>query len=135
MFIAIDFDGTIVTHQYPRIGTPVPYAFESMKLMQQLGINLILYTMRSGKELQEAVDYCEFKGIQFYAVNENPTQYKWTQSNKVFAHMYIDDMAYGAPLLPIYEERLFFDWSKLYFTLGDIVQGKKTIDNLFGYQA
>lgn len=98
MIIAIDFDGTIVDHRYPDIGNSNPYAFWYMHLFQSLGAKLILYTMRSGKELQAAVDYCRSNGIEFWAVNTNPEQSSWTQSPKVYAHLYIDDAAYGCPL-------------------------------------
>ena len=59
LIIAVDFDGTIVTHEYPRIGRPVPGAIETMKEFLARGDKLILWTMRSGEELADAVRYCE----------------------------------------------------------------------------
>lgn len=96
--IGIDFDGTIVKHAYPEIGNPVPDAIETMQELMEAGHKIILYTMRSGERLAEAVEYLEESGIDLYAVNKNPTQHHWTQSPKIFCHLYIDDAALGCPL-------------------------------------
>jgi hypothetical protein len=104
MFVAIDFDGTIVDHRYPDIGSPVPGAIEWMKKFQEAGAQLILWTMRSGDRddgtdpLAEAVEYCRSNGVEFFGVNRNPTQAKWTRSPKAYAHCYIDDAAIECPL-------------------------------------
>lgn len=95
--IAIDFDGTLVKHEYPKIGKELPGAFNVLRRLQKGGHKLILLTMRSGKELEEAVNFCAEKGIKFWAVNDNPTQSSWTSSRKVYANMYIDDAALGVP--------------------------------------
>ncbi len=114
MIIAIDFDGTIVTHHYPAIGKPVKGAIEAIKQMQSWGHKIILYTMRSGKELQEAIDYCQSVGIKFWGVNENPEQKNWTDSPKIYANLYIDDAAYGIPLDTHYlEDQPFVNWSNV----------------------
>ena len=99
MIIAIDFDGTIVTHEYPQIGKPVPYAISIMKDFVKQGCKIILHTMRSGKELKEAVDYISKQGITLYGINHNPTQDGWTTSPKTYANLYIDDAAVGCPLI------------------------------------
>jgi hydroxymethylpyrimidine pyrophosphatase-like HAD family hydrolase len=108
--VAIDFDGTIVAHRYPEIGEPVPYALETMRAMQAKGYKLILFTMRGGEYLREAVDYLSAEGIELWAVNENPTQRFWTDSPKVYAHIYIDDAAFGCPLIEIEGDRPIVDW-------------------------
>jgi hydroxymethylpyrimidine pyrophosphatase-like HAD family hydrolase len=108
--VAIDFDGTIVAHRYPEIGEPVPYALETMRAMQAKGYKLILFTMRSGEYLREAVDYLSAEGIELWAVNENPTQRFWTDSPKVYAHIYIDDAAFGCPLIRVEDDRPIVDW-------------------------
>lgn len=114
MIIAVDFDGTIVEHDYPRIGKPIPMAIETMIGLQQSGNKLILWTMRSGDELQAAVNYCKDNGIEFWGVNENPDQYKWTTSPKVYANYYIDDAALGCPLLgKKFEVRPYVDWREV----------------------
>lgn len=119
MEICIDFDGTIVEHKYPHVGPPVPYALEVMKKWQESGHNLILFTMRSGPELQEAVDYLVKNGIELYGVNENPTQKKWTSSPKAYGQIYIDDAAFGCPLIHHFDpstRRPYVDWSKIHST-------------------
>jgi len=109
----IDFDGTIVTHEYPEIGKPVPHAIDVMKKLISNGNKIILYTMRSGFELGAAEEYLEKAGISLYGVNKNPTQSKWTKSPKVFAHTYIDDAALGCPLIDNEHFRPYVDWVKI----------------------
>jgi len=111
MYIAIDFDGTCVTHDYPRIGKDI-HAVNVLKKLVNNGHKLILNTMRSGKELDEAVNWFKENNIELFGVNENPTQKSWTASPKVYAHMYIDDAAFGCPLLSVPElsDRPFVNW-------------------------
>ena len=70
MIIAVDFDGTIVEHKYPEIGRELPFAIETLKKLQQERHRLILWSVREGKLLQEAVDFCRERGLEFYAVNQ-----------------------------------------------------------------
>ena len=114
MKIAIDFDGTCVTHEYPRIGKDIG-AVPVLKKLVEEGHRLILNTMRSGKELQEAVDWFKINGITLYGVNEDPGQKDWTQSPKVFANLYIDDAALGCPLIVnrALADRPFVDWDEV----------------------
>jgi hypothetical protein len=81
-----------------------------MCAMQAKGYKLILYTMRSGEYLREAVDYLAAEGIELWAVNENPAQRYWTDSPKVYAHIYIDDAALGCPLVEVENDRPVVDW-------------------------
>lgn len=123
MFIAVDFDGTLVEHEFPDIGAPVPGAFHWLKVWQQAGAKLILWTMRSdgrsgegkanGPVLSEAVEFCRQQGVEFFAINENPTQKSWTQSPKCYAHVYVDDAAAKCPLLASSKPggRPMVDWS------------------------
>lgn len=120
--IAIDFDGTIVTHAFPKIGDPVPLALETIKELIALGHQIMIWTMRSDNYLVEAYEYLE-KNIpenQFRLIwfNTNPTQKEWSKSNKQYADLYIDDAAYGCPLRKDKEEeRLFVDWRPIRRTL------------------
>lgn len=116
MNICIDFDGTIADHCFPHIGEPVPGAFEYMKWFQGLGANLILFTMRSdnkeGDFLSDAIAWCKERGIEFYGHNENPGQESWTTSPKPYAPIYIDDAAFGCPMIKIPTfARPCVDWS------------------------
>lgn len=107
-YIACDFDGTIVDHRFPDIGDPAPGAFRWIREWQAAGASVILWTMRSdgrtgtGREtgplLSEAVAFCRRHGVEFQGVNCNPSQGAWTNSPKAYAHVYLDDSAFGCPL-------------------------------------
>ena len=92
--IAVDFDGTLVENQYPKIGKPILFAFETLNKLQQEGHQIILWTYRSGVKLQEAVEFCESKGIRFYAVNKSYPEEEYEEkvmSRKILADIFIDD--------------------------------------------
>ena len=69
MKIAVDFDGTIVEHKYPDIGVEIPFAIKTLKLLQKEGHQVILWTVREGDLLQDAVAYCHKRGLDFFAIN------------------------------------------------------------------
>ena len=111
MIIAVDFDGTIVEHRYPQIGKKIPFAIETLKKLQVEHHQLILWTVREGKQLREAVEYCRSHGIVFSAVNNNIVpglQEKMPclsgQCKKIIADIFIDDRNVGG--LP--------DWGLIY---------------------
>jgi hypothetical protein len=123
MIIAIDFDGTCVTHDYPRVGKDIG-AVSVLKELVASGHQLMLWTMRGNKQLagtpdtlQDAVDWFRNNNIPLWAVNENPDQKKsgWSLSNKQYAELYIDDAALGCPLLlnPFFSQRPFVNWEKV----------------------
>ncbi len=95
--IAIDFDGTVVTHEYPAIGDDAG-AVPVLRELVEHGYRLILYTMRHGEQLAAAERWFHDRGIPLYAVNENPSQHRWTSSPKVHADIYIDDNGLGTPI-------------------------------------
>jgi hypothetical protein len=97
MIIAVDFDGTLVEHRYPMIGKEILFAFETLRELQKQNHQLILWTIRTGKELEEAVEFCRQKGIEFYAVNKNYPEEKFddTISRKINADIFIDDRNVG----------------------------------------
>lgn len=118
MYICVDFDGTIVDHRYPDIGAPVPGAIDWMKRLQQSGAQLILYTMRSDEPgrmlLTDAVNYLYSEGVYLYGINRNPDQDAWTSSPKAYGEIYIDDAAFGCPLIfPRSFYRPCVDWKKV----------------------
>jgi len=104
--LAIDFDGTIVEDAYPKIGKPRLFAFETLLKLQEKGHRLILWTYRSGKKLQESIDFCKENGIEFYAVNKSYPEEILDDSisRKIHADIFIDDRNFGE--LP--------DWGKIY---------------------
>jgi hydroxymethylpyrimidine pyrophosphatase-like HAD family hydrolase len=97
MKIAVDFDGTIVEHEYPAIGKEKLFAFETLRALQKENHQLILWTVRKGKDLDDAVQFCREKGIEFYAVNKNYPEevYDETIPRKIQADIYIDDRNVG----------------------------------------
>lgn len=116
--IAVDFDGTCVTHEYPEVGKTVNNAVKTLKRLNEADVKIILWTMRSGEFLQDAVKWFEENGIELWGVNENPEQKEWTESRKAYAQIYIDDAALGCPLLyPFDGGRPFVDWFTVENTL------------------
>lgn len=120
MIIAIDFDGTCVTHDYPLVGKDIG-AVPVLQKLVKIGHQLILWTMRSGTALEDAVDWFNKNNIPLYGIQINPTQEKWTSSPKAYAQLYIDDAALGCPLVYNieYSSRPYVDWKKIeqYFKL------------------
>ena len=134
MDIAIDFDGTCVTHEFPKIGKDIG-AVPVLKRIVKAGHNLILFTMRSdieevvtddyninktaGNYLTEAVNWFKENDIPLYGINKNPTQIGWTLSTKAYAQLYIDDAALGCPLNvdQNISDRPFADWHQIEYWL------------------
>lgn len=118
MIIAIDFDGTVVTHEFPEVGKSVG-AEKVLKALVDNGHKLILNTMRSHKDIEgrdtlaEAENWFKDNGIELYGVNENPTQILWTDSPKVYANLYIDDSALGCPKMVNEDGVIVIDWEKI----------------------
>lgn len=96
--IAVDFDGTIVEHRYPEIGKEILFAFETLRELQKQKHQLILWTYRTGKELDEAVEFCRKNGVEFYAVNKSYPEEEFDEeyaSRKIEADLFIDDRNVG----------------------------------------
>lgn len=130
MEICIDFDGTCVTHEFPKVGKDIG-AIPVLNKIADAGHNLILFTMRSdieevtsndygihkqaGEYLTDAVNWFIDNNIPLHGVNVNPTQHTWTKSPKAYGQLYIDDAALGCPLIynPEISDRPFVDWVKV----------------------
>ena len=110
--ILVDFDGTVVTHEYPRIGKDIG-AVPVLKKIIESGHRIILFTMRSGRYLDVAVEWFNLDNIPLYGINTNPTQASWTTSPKALGDLIIDDTAMGVPLKydPEISDRPFVDWN------------------------
>lgn len=120
MTIAIDFDGTIVENRYPKIGIEIPFATDTLKMLQRDKHKLILWTVREGDLLDEAVEWCKKRGIEFYAVNKDypEEQSKHTNySRKIKADLFIDDRNVGG--LP--------DWGIIYRMVNERISYKDAI--------
>ena len=113
MVIAVDFDGTIVEHEYPKIGEEIPFATETLRMLINDHHKLILWSVREGKLLDEAVEWCRERGVEFYAINrdypEETTQNNNHFSRKLKADLFIDDRNIGG--LP--------DWGTIYQMVRD----------------
>lgn len=108
MLIAVDFDGTIVKHKYPAIGAEIPFAIETLKKLAAEKHKLILWSVREGKLLDEAVEFCRQRGLEFYAINRDYPEEEKGQNNhysrKLKVDLFIDDRNLGG--LP--------DWGTIY---------------------
>ena len=113
MYIAVDFDGTCVTHDYPNVGKDIG-AVPVLQALDRNGHQIILNTMRDSVELKDAKDWFEFNHIRLFGANVNPTQSGWTTSPKVYAQLYIDDAAMGCFLNydPNFHSRPYVDWKE-----------------------
>lgn len=130
MTINIDFDGTCVAHDFPRVGKDIG-AVPVLKKLTDNGHKLILFTMRSdientksdnpdiipqgGKYLTDAINWFKDNNIPLYGIQTNPNQFMWTTSPKSYADLMIDDSALGCPLK--YDRsksyKPFVDWNKV----------------------
>lgn len=120
MIIAVDFDGTIVEHEYPKIGKEKIFATETLRQFINDGHRLILWTVREGELLDEAVEWCRQRGVEFYAVNKDFPEENISKneqfSRKIKADVWIDDLNVGG--LP--------DWGTIY----RIITEKKTLQQV-----
>lgn len=92
--IAVDFDGTLCVNRWPNIGSGRQPVIDWLVTQKRKGVKLILWTMREGEKLAEAVEWCRSRGLEFDAVNDNlPEVQKRFGNNprKVFANYYLDD--------------------------------------------
>lgn len=133
--IAVDFDGTIVEDNYPKIGKPMMFAFEALKQLTAQGHRLILWTYRSGKSLEEAIEFCRKNGIEFYAVNssfEGEIFDSETQSRKINADIFIDDRNLGG--FPGWGEVVQIISKNIQFNLSEhgVMKQKKKKRGFFG---
>lgn len=96
--LAVDFDGTIVEDKFPYVGHELENSISTLKTLKSYGVKLILWTCRSGNYLNDAINFCKSRGLEFDAVNDNIPNPKFPQnvdrSPKVFADFYIDDRAF-----------------------------------------
>jgi hypothetical protein len=124
MIIAVDFDGTIVEHKYPKIGKPIPFAIETLLQLQKENHQLILWTVREGQLLQDAIDYCAEHGLYFYAANANYPEEAVPSPRKLNVDMFIDDRNIGG--LP--------DWGVIYKAVQATVEGGDSFQTIMSAQ-
>lgn len=112
--VCVDFDGTMVSHHFPYIGTENKPCVEVLKKWSANGVGIILDTMRDGKELEEAVKWCQDKGIELYGIGKEPNQHNWTTSPKAYGVLSVDDRNLGTPMKTMTgEARPMVDWEEV----------------------
>lgn len=111
MIIAVDFDSTCVTDNYPDVGRDIG----AIPVLRELAEEhqLILWTMRSGRALDKAVAWFRQHDIPLFGINENPHQHSWTDSPKAYADILIDDVALGCPLVENEHGLPHVDWERV----------------------
>lgn len=102
-YIAVDFDNTLVNDLFPEVGLTINDAVETLKELTKKGHKIILYTIRSGKYLEDAVNWCKKKGIELYGVNENPDFLDDDKARKIFFDLVIDDKSIGCPVMAFWD--------------------------------
>ena len=128
MTIAVDFDGTIVTHEYPKIGKERTFATDTLKHLIKDGHKLVLWTVREGDLLDEAVNWCRERGVEFYAINRDYPEEERENNNhfsrKLKVDLWIDDRNIGG--IP--------EWGTIYrmvnenLTWNDIINENSRLD-------
>ncbi len=126
MTIAVDFDGTIVEQNYPEIGKERPFATATLRRLINDGHQLILWTVREGRLLDEAVEWCRQRGVEFYSVNKDYEGDRVHEnkhfSRKVKANIFIDDCNVGG--LP--------DWGVIYELINRRITYETYLNELSG---
>lgn len=124
MIIAIDFDGTIVENRYPEIGHERPFAIDTLKMLQQDRHQLVLWTCREGQLLEDALQWCRERGVEFYAANrdypEETTDNNPYFSRKLKVDLFLDDRNLGG--LP--------DWGTIYKMINQRLKWDDLIDEI-----
>lgn len=130
--IILDFDGTVVKHEFPLIGEDIG-AVPVLRELVDNGHKLVLFTMRSdvedpvsednsitcrpGKYLSDAVQWFEDNDVPLYGIQKNPTQHTWTSSPKAYGNLIIDDTGLGVPLVMPVDGvdscRPYVDWPRV----------------------
>lgn len=92
--MAVDFDGTLVIDQFPKIGAERKNFCKVIRILQKMGVKSILWTSRTGSALDEAIEWCEDHDLHFDAINKNlpeVIELTGTDTRKVYANVYFDD--------------------------------------------
>lgn len=112
LFIVLDFGGTVVTRGHYHIGKDIG-AIPVLKELVESGHKLILFTMRYGDLLDEAVEWFKKNDIVLFGIQRNPLQI--SPSPKAHGDIIIDDKSIGIPLKfdPELSYKPFVDWIKV----------------------
>lgn len=112
--IALDFDGTVVEHDYPYIGKENGNCSEILKRwISEYNVEIVLDTMRGGELLQDALKWFYDRNVPIFSVGKHPLQESWTDSTKAYALFSIDDRNIGCPVKYDGKKRYMVDWKKV----------------------
>lgn len=112
--IAIDFDGTIVEHEFPKIGPLRKNAKEVINRLYEEGFRIVIWTCRTSQDyfdgqhqptIWHVKEFLDKEGIPYEAINHNVPGLDFEPYPKIYAHIYIDDRQLGG--IPD-------DWEKIY---------------------
>ena len=122
MTIYLDFDGTVVEHQYPALGAPNPHALRVIAKLQTKGHHIILNTYRADLNdgsLEEALAYLNSSGeietiIEHLEAKVNLPIFDLDEALRL-DELYIDDISEGTPMRrnKVLEYGLMVDWVEL----------------------
>jgi hypothetical protein len=120
MIIYLDFDGTVVEHQYPALGAENPHAIRVIRALQDKGHTIILNTYRANLHdgsLEESLAYLNDPRHNLLPISDHtpmklhPEPFdlgEALRSNTIF----LDDIAEEIPLIPnrVIDNGLMVDW-------------------------
>lgn len=118
MDIYLDFDGTLVEHEYPKIGRENFGGMRVVKRLQDAGNRIILNTYRAdlGEGLAEAIDWVNFHReveMTLDGVTDKKIHPEWKPETAA-TYLFIDDQATGIPLKPaVMTQGKMVDWDKV----------------------
>ena len=90
MILAIDFDGTLVDHEYPKIGALKPGAKEALLAFKKAGHKIVIWTCRAGEEERAVRQFMNDNGVPYDVLNAAAPGAD-LGTRKIYADVYIDD--------------------------------------------
>ena len=114
---AVDFDGTIVQHRFPRLGNPMPDVHEGLRKLSEK-FDIVVWTCRCGYEADEAERFMNEQELPFATINKGVAGWDEAQGcRKIYADIYIDDRNFGGfpgwrAVIDWLEEGGFDEWDR-----------------------
>lgn len=106
--LAVDFDGTIVDHEFPYIGQLKPNAKQVINELYDEGFGIFIWTCRDSTfhpdlrkfpnatpTIFDVHDFLEKEGIKYDGININHPQLGFQPVPKIYGDIYIDDKQLG----------------------------------------
>ena len=120
MIIYLDFDGTVVEHEYPDIGKYNKGSFDVIKKLQNSGHEIILNTYRAdcnNGTLEEAIEYLntsdKIEPVRYFEdIKISPEPWNWTV-HKYTGTIFLDDITPGIPTIENPMGYDMVDWNRI----------------------